>query len=69
MTNCYNLPNGLCDMDVEVLRIRNGEDVEGWGPGAAFNTCCTYLQKNGYLDFGWTITDKGTDLLKELGHI
>lgn len=68
MTETPMYPAGLCDMDVEVLRIRNGEDVEGWCAGAAFNTCCVYLQKRGFLDFGWTITDKGVALLKELGY-
>lgn len=58
----------LTDMDIEVLRILNGEDVPGWVPGAAMNVCAEYLRKLGYADWGYEITDKGRAFLKEQGY-
>lgn len=60
--------HNLTDMDIEVLRILNGEDVEGWVPGAAMNVCAEYLRKLGYASFGYEITDKGRAFLKEQGY-
>ncbi len=58
----------LTDMDIEVLRILNGEDVPGWVAGAAMNVCAEYLRKHGYATFGYEITDKGRAFLKEQGY-
>lgn len=58
----------LCDMDIEVLRICNGEDIPGWTGGAAMNVCCSFLKNRGYLNFDWSINDKGRALLEALGY-
>ena len=52
--------------DEEVLRILNGESVEGWCKGAAFNVCATWLRRNGYVDTSHRLTTKGSNYLKEV---
>lgn len=61
--------HNLIEMEIEVLRILNGEDVPGWVAGAAMNACAETLRNRGYASFGYTITDKGVALLKELGYV
>ena len=52
------------DMDKEVLRILNGEDVPGWTWGAAMSVCCSWLKHNGYAKGCYEITEKGKEFLK-----
>ena len=56
----------LTKMEVEVLRILNGEDVPGWVAGAAMWSCCTYLKGRGYAEGYYTISQKGRDYLSAL---
>jgi hypothetical protein len=51
-------------MEVEVLRILNGEDVEGWTWGAAMSICCENLKGMGFAKGCYDITDKGREYLK-----
>jgi hypothetical protein len=62
------LPEGMTDMDVEVLRILNGEDLPNWGWGAAMAACCSYLKGEGYAQGLYEISPKGKQLLKDLGY-
>ncbi len=57
--------NTLIDMEVEVLRILNGEDVPGWSWGAAMAACCEHLKQQGYASGMYEITEKGVDYLKQ----
>lgn len=58
----------LIDLEIEVLRILNGEDVPGWTYGAAMNVCCETLKHQGYATGWYEITDKGRTFLKENGY-
>lgn len=51
--------------EIEVLRILNGEDIPGWGWGAAMAVCCEHLKEHGYAKGCYDITDKGKNFLKE----
>ena len=54
----------LTQMDIEVLRILNGEDVPGWKWGAAMSECCQHLKGLGYARGSYEITDAGKQLLE-----
>lgn len=54
------------DMEIEVLRILNGEDIPGWIKGAAMNACCEYLKENGYAKGHYEISEKGKKFLEKL---
>jgi hypothetical protein len=62
------LPEGMTDMDVEVLRILNGEELPNWSWGAAMAVCCSYLKGKGYAQELYEISPKGRQLLKDLGY-
>jgi len=53
-------------MDIEVLRILNGEDIPGWRWGAAMSTCAESLKGMGYATGTYHISSKGKEFLKEL---
>lgn len=52
------------EMEKEVLRILNGEDVPGWSWGAAMSACCEWLKENGYAQGLYEISEKGKEYLK-----
>ena len=54
------------DMEIEVLRILNGEDVPGWSWGAAMSVCCESLKEMGYAKGMYEISEKGKNFLKTL---
>lgn len=56
----------LIPMEIEVLRILNGEDIPGWSWGAAMAVCCETLRGLGYAKGCYEITQAGKDLLKEI---
>lgn len=56
--------NKPIEMEIEVLRILNGEDVPGWTWGAAMGVCCESLKSMGLARGCYEITDKGKDFLK-----
>jgi hypothetical protein len=56
-----------CELEVEVLRILNGEDVPGWTWGAAMAACCESLVGMGLANNGYSITEKGREFLNVLG--
>lgn len=58
----------ITSLDIEVLRILNGEDVPGWSWGAAMTMCCEFLVGIGYAKYGYYITDKGKEFLKRNGY-
>lgn len=58
-----NYPN---DMEIEILRILNGEDIPGWTWGAAMSACASSLRSMGYAEGSYKITEKGKKFLKEL---
>lgn len=60
------IDHGLLDMEIEVLRILNGEDVPGWTWGAAMAECCSGLKARGYAKGTYEITDRGRELLAAL---
>jgi hypothetical protein len=51
------------DLETEVLRILNGEDVPGWTWGAAMSVCCQTLKGMGLATGMYEITQKGRDYL------
>ena len=55
-----------CSLEIEVLRILNGEDVPGWCAGAAMNVCCENLRRMGYATGTYQISPRGKEFLKEL---
>ena len=55
----------LIEMEVEVLRILNGEDVPGWSWGAAMAVCCEHLKSEGYAKGSYEITETGKKYLKD----
>lgn len=55
-----NRPN---DMEVEVLRILNGEDVPGWTWGAAMAVCCENLKNMGLATGSYEISETGKKFL------
>lgn len=55
----------LTDMEIEVLRILNDEDVPGWTWGAAMAVCCENLKALGYAEGMYEISYKGKDFLYE----
>jgi hypothetical protein len=59
-----NLP--MTDMDVDVLRILNGEDVHGYVWGAAIAVTLEYLKGRGYAHGCYEITEKGKRALQAL---
>ena len=54
----------LCDYDLLILRVLNGEDVPGLMWGAAMSSACGYLKSMGYATGMYEITDKGRAALK-----
>jgi hypothetical protein len=52
--------------EIEVLRILNGETVEGWVAGAAINACCAYLKGQGLATGHYQITNAGRAFLVSL---
>lgn len=64
-TNALDVKEPLLDMEVEVLRILNGEDVPGWTWGAAMAVCCENLKALGYAKGMYEISDKGKEFLNE----
>lgn len=56
-----NKPNVL---EVEVLRILNGEDIPGWTWGAAMAVCCENLKTMGLATGLYEITEKGKEYLR-----
>ena len=56
----------LTQHEIEVLRILNGETVEGWCAGAAMNACCAYLKNQGLATGQYQITDAGRAFLASL---
>ena len=56
----------LTKMEIEVLRMLNGEDVEGWNWGAAMSVCCETLKSFGYAQGNYYITEKGKNYLATL---
>ncbi len=56
-----NKPN---DLELEVLRILNREDVPGryWGP--VMSVCCENLKNMGFAKGHYEITEKGKEYLK-----
>lgn len=58
--------NEPCEMEIEVLRILNGEDVPGWRWGGAMSVCCENLKSLGLAEGLYEISDKGKAFLKEL---
>lgn len=54
------------ELEVEVLRILNGEDVPGWTWGAAMAVCCTSLKAMGYAQGMYEISQNGRDYLARL---
>ncbi len=57
--------NALIDMEVQVLRILNGEDIPGWQWGAAMAACCETLKDQGYASGMYKITEKGKQYLEQ----
>lgn len=58
------MTNELIPMEVEVLRILNGEDMPGWKWGAAMSVCCETLKSCGYAKGLYDITEKGKEYLR-----
>lgn len=56
----------LCQMEIDVLRVLNGEDVEGMVAGAAMWACATFLKKQGLATGHYEITDAGREYLARL---
>jgi len=56
----------LCDFEIEVLRVMNGEDAPGMVAGAGMWTACAFLKSCGYAEGHYTITQKGRDFLAGL---
>lgn len=56
-----NYPN---DLELEVLRILNGEDVPGWTWGAAMGVCCENLKSMGFATGSYDISEKGRKFLE-----
>lgn len=56
---------GITDMDIEVLRILNGDDVPGWGWGGAMSVCLEFLRSVGLAKGTYEITDKGKEFLRK----
>lgn len=54
----------LNSMEVEVLRILNGEDVPGWVWGAAMSVILSRLKGLGYAQGFYEISDKGRRYLE-----
>jgi hypothetical protein len=54
------IPN---DMEIEVLRILNGENVPGWTAGAAMWSCAAALVGMGLAEGTYRITQAGKDFL------
>lgn len=54
------------DLELEVLRILNGEDVPGWTWGAAMSVCCENLKSMGFAKGMYEISDKGKEFLNEV---
>jgi hypothetical protein len=52
-------------MEVQVLRILNGEDIPGWQWGAAMAACCETLKDQGYASGMYKITEKGKQYLEQ----
>lgn len=61
--NYLNVP---IDLEIEVLRILNGEDVPGWTWGAAMSVCCENLKSMGLAKGNYEITEKGKKYLLTL---
>lgn len=57
------------DMEIEVLRILNGEDVPGWTYGAAMNLCCENLKVMGLAQGMYEISPKGREFLASLENV
>lgn len=57
----------LNDLEIEVLRILNGEDIPGWVWGAAMATCCEALVAYGYAKGTYRITYTGREYLRRNG--
>lgn len=53
-------------MEIEVLRILNGEDVPGWSAGAAMWACAASLVGMGLAEGTYRITQAGKDFLSTL---
>lgn len=60
--------NRPIDMEVEVLRILNGEDVPGWTWGAAMSVCCENLKSMGLAKGMYEISEKGRKYLEGIHH-
>lgn len=56
-------PQTLNQMEVEVLRILNGEDVPGWTWGAGMASVAQSLCSYGYAAGSYHITQAGKDYL------
>ena len=56
--------NKPIEMEVEVLKILNGEDIPGWTWGAAMSVCCENLKSMGLAKGSYEISDKGKEYLK-----
>ena len=55
-------------LEIEVLRILNGEDLPGWVWGAGMSACCEFLKEMGYAKGLYEISDKGKEFLKANGY-
>jgi hypothetical protein len=60
--------NEPTDMEIEVLRILNGEDVPDWTWGAAMSACCESLKSVGLAKGCYEISDKGKIFLDKLNN-
>lgn len=58
-------PN-MTEIELETLRVLNGEDVPGFVSGAAANVCCAWLKGHGYADGMYRISQKGKDYIAAL---
>lgn len=56
-------PN-ITPMDYDVLRVLNGEAVDGLVSGAGIWTTAAWLRRHGYASWTYQITDKGLTYLK-----
>lgn len=63
MSNHLEYANCPNDLEIEVLRILNGEDVPGWTWGGAMGVCCENLRSMGYAKGHYEISDKGKAFL------
>lgn len=55
----------LNDLEIEVLRILNGEDIPGWTWGAAMSACCSSLKALGLAQGHYQISSAGKKFLAD----